>query len=201
MAVPDDDAAQWLSAARAGSSEAMGQILEACRGYLLLIAQQEIQPDLRAKAGASDLVQQTLLSALGDFDRFQGNSEAEILAWLRQLLLHNLTDFARLYRATDKRQISREVALDTGNPAAQRAANVGSDASPSGEVIAREEARQVQQALERLPEDYRRVLVLRFQEDRSFEEIGRLMNLSANAARKLWLRAIKRMQQESQGPP
>ena len=31
--------AQLLPAARAGSAEALGQLLEACRGYLLLIAQ------------------------------------------------------------------------------------------------------------------------------------------------------------------
>jgi RNA polymerase sigma-70 factor (ECF subfamily) len=51
------DAAQWLPAARAGSREALGEVLEACRGYLLLLAQEELDPALQAKGGASDLVQ------------------------------------------------------------------------------------------------------------------------------------------------
>jgi hypothetical protein len=34
------------------------------------------------------------------------------------------------------------------------------------------------------------VLLLRYQEARSFEEIGTLMERSGNAARKLWLRAL-----------
>jgi hypothetical protein len=42
-------AAQWLLAARAGSRDALGEALEACRGYLLLPAQEELDPALQAK--------------------------------------------------------------------------------------------------------------------------------------------------------
>jgi RNA polymerase sigma-70 factor (ECF subfamily) len=52
-----------------------------------------------------------------------------------------------------------------------------------------------------LPEDYRRVLVWRYREERSFEEIGQLLKRSANAAQKLWLRAIERLRQELETPP
>ncbi len=108
MSHPARGAAQWLPAARAGSTEALGQLLEACRGYLLLIAEQEIDPELRAKGGASDLVQETFLKAHRHFDRFQGDSETELLAWLRRLLLNNLANFARQYRDTNKRRLGRE---------------------------------------------------------------------------------------------
>ena len=63
MSEPSDEFAGWLIAARAGSSEALGRALEACRRYLLLVAEQDLDPDLRAKGGASDLVQQTFLEA------------------------------------------------------------------------------------------------------------------------------------------
>jgi RNA polymerase sigma-70 factor (ECF subfamily) len=190
----DKDAARWLPAARAGSPEALGQVLEACRGYLLLIAQQELDPDLRAKGGASDLVQETVLHALRGFDGFRGQTEAELLAWLRQQLLHNLADFTRCYRGTAKRQVGREIVLSGGGPGA----NI---ASPSGQAIAHEQAAAVQQILAQLPDDYRRVLVLRYQEQQSFEEIGRLLGRSANAARKLWRRALEQMQRELSAPP
>src|SRR5215470_14425159 len=109
MPGPAHDAARWLPAARTGSAEALGRLLEGCRGYLLLVAQRELAPDLQAKGGASDLVQETLLDALRDFPRFQGTSEAEVLAWLRRLLLNNLVSFTRRYRDAGKRQIGREV--------------------------------------------------------------------------------------------
>jgi hypothetical protein len=37
-----EEIARWLATARAGSPDAPGQALEACRGYLLMIAQQEL---------------------------------------------------------------------------------------------------------------------------------------------------------------
>ena len=104
------DAAHLLAAARGGSHEVLGQVLNACRGYLLLIAGQELDPRLRAKGGASDVVQQTFLDAQRAFDRFAGDSDEELRAWLRQVLRHNLADFTRRYRDTGKRGVKRAVA-------------------------------------------------------------------------------------------
>jgi len=59
-----------------------------------------------------------------------------------------------------------------------------------------EERRLLWQALERLPGDYRQVIQLRYQEGRTFEEIGPLMGRSANAARLLWLRAVECVKHE-----
>ena len=98
MAGRADRAAPWLAAARDGSRDALGQALEACRNYLLLIADRELGADLRPKGGASDLVQETFIEAQRDFDRFGGATEAEWLAWLRQLLKHRLANFRRRYR-------------------------------------------------------------------------------------------------------
>ncbi|HKB02640.1 MAG TPA: sigma-70 family RNA polymerase sigma factor [Gemmataceae bacterium] len=196
------DAAQWLSAARGGSREALGRLLEACRDYLLLVANQELDVDLRAKGGASDLVQQTFLEAQRDFGAFQGASEEELLAWLRRLLVHNLADFARRYRGTGKRRAEREVALEGDSAAAGPAAGLAADTpSPSGRAVAREEDEGLERALARLPEDYRTVIVLRYREERSFEEIGQLIDRSPNAARKLWLRAVERLRAELEGSP
>ena len=73
--VPSSDVERWLPAARAGSSEALGQMLDAYRAYLLQIAGRELDTQLRAKAGASDLVQETLLEAFRDFAGFHGDTE------------------------------------------------------------------------------------------------------------------------------
>jgi RNA polymerase sigma-70 factor (ECF subfamily) len=192
--------ARWLSAARGGSQEALGQALEACRGYLLLVAQRELDPALHAKGGASDLVQETFLEAQRDFPRFQGTSETELLAWMRRLLLNNLANFARRYRDTDKRQLGREVALDAEQSTSTPAGAVRADTpTPSVQAMAHEQAQALQRALERLPEDYRQVITLRYQEERSFEEIGAQLKRTPNAARKLWARALERLQEEMEG--
>ncbi|HJZ54467.1 MAG TPA: sigma-70 family RNA polymerase sigma factor [Gemmataceae bacterium] len=198
MTDPRDFFARKLAAARDGSPEALGEALEACRLYLLGVADRELDPALKPKGGASDLVQETFLEAQRDFAGFGGDSEAELLAWLRRLLLNNLANFARHYRQTDKRRLDREVGLDPGG--ASGCPGVADDTpSPSGRLMADERAEEVRRAVERLPEEYRRVLTLRYQEDRPFEEIGKLMGRTSNAVRKLWARAVERLEQELGG--
>jgi RNA polymerase sigma-70 factor (ECF subfamily) len=201
MNEPAGDVARSLADARAGSRDALGRALDACRGYLLLVAQGQLAPELRAKGGASDLVQETLLEAFRDFDRFHGGSEDELLAWLRRLLLNNVADFTRRYRATDKRRLDLEVAPPGGSSAGPDGGLPAEGPSPSSAAAAGEQTAAILQVLSRLPEDYRRVIVLRYQDGRPFDEIGRELGLTANAARKLLLRAVERVRAELGGPP
>jgi RNA polymerase sigma-70 factor (ECF subfamily) len=201
MGDPAMDIAAWLPEAKTGSREALGHVLEACRGYLLLIAQQELEPELQAKGGASDLVQQTFLEAQKDLARFDGSTSEALLAWMRRLLLNNLANFRRdLQRA--RRRVSREVALTLGDsstevPLEPRA----STPSPSEALKREEQTSALDSAVARLPEDYQKVIHLRYREERSFDDIAFQMNRSPNAVRKLWARAIEALQLELEPPP
>jgi RNA polymerase sigma-70 factor (ECF subfamily) len=202
MTEPDGDAARWLAAARAGSREALGQVLETFRAYLLLIADREMDPELRAKGGASDLVQETFLEAQRDFARFHGTRAEELRAWLRRLLLNNVANFTRQYRERAKRQVGREIPLEAGGSSHERGVGLEADTlSPSGEALAQEQAEALAQAVQRLPPDYRQVLALRHEEQLTFEEIGQRMQRTANASRMLWLRAVERLQREMGAAP
>ena len=189
-----DPVAAWLPAACAGDAQALGAALQACRGYLLLIAEQELDADLRAKGGASDLVQETFIKAHRHFAGFQGGAD-ELRAWLRRILLNHLADFRDLYRETEKRQAAREVPLQTDDSAHPDVVPMG-QLSPSRQAMAREEVEELRRVVERLPEEYRQVLRLRHEEERTFDEIAQNMNRSANAVRKLWARALERLHQE-----
>ena len=72
MTSPTDDFAGMLDRARAGSREALGQILDACRAYLVVIARAGRDPALQAKANPSDMVQETFLEAQRDFTNSAG---------------------------------------------------------------------------------------------------------------------------------
>jgi RNA polymerase sigma-70 factor (ECF subfamily) len=190
--------AEWLEAAREGSAEDLGKALEACRDYLLLVARRDLGTDLNAKAGASDLVQETFLGAQRNFGQFAGESPDELRAWLGVILKNNLANFRRHYREVGKRQVGREVALpprqdEVGDPLHALPADV---TSPSGFVIRIEREQAMFDALNRLPERYRRVVLWRHHERLGFEEIGRRLGCSTEAARKLWPRALVRLRQE-----
>jgi RNA polymerase sigma-70 factor (ECF subfamily) len=193
------DGDRLLADARAGSPEAVGHALEACRRYLLLVAEKELGGDLRAKAGASDLVQDTFLEAQRDFARFHGRSRGELRIWLRRILLNNVGNFTRQFRDTAKRAVTREVGLP-GSGSEIDAADLpgGSTASPSRRMVAHEEAEALRAAVERLPDDYRRVIELRYYCQLAFEEIGAEMGRSPEAARKLWVRAMDCLRQDWQ---
>ena len=100
---------ELIDAARHGDDACRDRLFELCRGYLGFAARAQVESWLRVKVDASDLVQQTMLEAHRDFDRFKGASEQEWLAWLRKILSHNVADFVRRYRGTAKRQVRREV--------------------------------------------------------------------------------------------
>jgi RNA polymerase sigma-70 factor (ECF subfamily) len=194
MAEPDPTLMELVASARQGSAQALGEVLQTFRGYLLAIAERELDPELRAKGGASDLVQDTFLKAHGQFASFRGETEAEWRGWLRQILRHNLADFTRGFRESAKRCVDREVGLPGADSSG--AADVpGEGTSPSMQVLALEQAAQLERALAELPEEQRRVIQYRYQEQRSFEEIAGLMRVTTNVARKLWLRAIQKVRQ------
>lgn len=202
MAQRPADVDQLLSAARAGSAEAMGQVFEVFREYLLSIANQKLDPALRAKGGASDIVQETFLEAQRDIAQFAGTTSAELKAWLVRLMVNNAMNFARTYKATDKRQVSREVGLPQNTPTGPAGGDLPGDTpTPSVEMMAEERAIALKQAIARLPEDYQRVIVLRNQDDRAFGDIAELMGRTENAVRKLWFRAVEQLQQEMDAAP
>jgi RNA polymerase sigma-70 factor (ECF subfamily) len=184
-----------VAEARAGSSEALGRLLESCRPYLLMVARQEIGPDLQAKGSASDLVQDTFLEAKRDFRQFHGNTEEELLAWLRRLLLNNLANFSRSFRGAAKREIGREVSLDGAAEVSETAAGA------SSLIRAGEQSELLRRAIDRLPDDYQTVIRLRYEKALSFDDIARQLQRTPNAVRKLWARAIDRLHEEMGRPP
>jgi RNA polymerase sigma-70 factor (ECF subfamily) len=192
MNLVSSDFGSWLNEARLGSRDALGNALEECRRYLLSIARQELAIDLQAKGGASDLVQDTFLDAQRAFEQFHGSSEIEMRAWLRGLLHHRASKFGRRYRGTQKRKLCRESSI----PGDYQPPSSENRPTPSVVLMAHEQAEQLQKALERLPEDYRLVITLRYLEKCSFEEVGLRLNRTPNAARLLWLRAIDRIKHE-----
>src|SRR5262245_17462993 len=183
-----DQCAGRLAAARAGSTVALGEVLEPCRAYLLKVAAETLDPKLISKADAGDLVQETFLEAHRDFVHFRGTNESELRTWLRRLLLNNVANFFRGFRPGGKRAVNQEVPVGADALAALIWGASG-DPTPSDCVSAEEQAQRLDRALERLPVEYRLVLHLRFREQRSFDEIGGVMMYTPNAARKLATRA------------
>jgi RNA polymerase sigma-70 factor, ECF subfamily len=186
-----------LARARASEPRHLDLLFGQCRNYLGIVARAQVESWLRAKVDASDIVQQTLLEAYRDFHKFRGTTEAEWLAWLRQILAHNAANFIRHYRGTAKRQAQREVELvrpgdDANGPRAFDPSDHGE--SPSQQLLRKEREWQVAEALAQLAPDHREVILLRNLERLSFEEVAERLGRSRPAAQMLWMRAIQKLQ-------
>ena len=196
------DPDQMLRQAREGDADTLGRLLEAYRHYLGLLARVQIGQRLQGKVDASDLVQETFLDAYRNFPRFQGVCEAQFVHWLRQILAAKLADLLRRYLGTQGRDVRLEreiadafqqssMALDQGLAAQQ--------SSPSQQTMKREQAVLLADALEKLPADYRDVLVLRHLEGLTFPEVARRMGRSLDSVEKLWMRGLIRLRREFGG--
>lgn len=188
---------ELLESARRGSNESLGKVLEICRQYLLLVANRELDEQLQAKGGGSDLVQETFVEAQRDFEKFSGSTQDEMLAWLRQILLHNVQNFRRFWLETEKRNAGVEIPIQEDNSSRQIGPELPSpQQSPSQWAIKKERIAAIDTALARLPHEYRQVIVFRNQQHLSFEEISSKLGRTADAARKLWARAVEKLQEE-----
>ena len=176
----------WIVKARGGSRAALERLLESCFPYLLAVAKRELCAALRSRLDPLDVVQDTLLKAWQHFPQFRGETEADFLAWLRQILRNNLANERREHLQSAMRNIQREVHLVEA-----AAMPRPDDSDRPTRTLDRWEA--LEMALRRLPEHYRQVLSLHTQEDMTFAQVGERLHCSAEAARKLWRRAAKKL--------
>lgn len=179
---------ELIAAARQGDTEALGTALEAFRDYLNLIASRAIGPELTTKTGASDLVQETFLAAQRGIAGFRGSTQSEWRAWLEAILGNQLANLRRSFLETRKRRA--EVAVSPTDIAGMPGAAADTRTSPSRHLQRRERDAAMEAALRRLPEHYREVVLWHHDDGLTFEAISARMGISAEAARKLWGRAL-----------
>jgi RNA polymerase sigma-70 factor (ECF subfamily) len=167
-------------------------LIEQFREYLLQIAHQDLPRQLRQKLGSSDVVQAATLDALAGFATFRGSDLRSLKAWLRSILRRNLIDAVRHFQMAEQRMVKREVPLADDNVSPGVRSVV--PASPSNIVSHAEQAVLVERAISRLPKVQREVIYLRSRDGLSYGEIGERLGRSPEAVRKLWGRAIARLQ-------
>jgi RNA polymerase sigma-70 factor (ECF subfamily) len=165
------------------------------RGYLRLLAEIELGRRLRAKVDPSDIVQQSLLEAHRDRAALKGQTEPEVVGWLRTILARNLLNTARDFGA-QKRDIRRERAmaarLEQSSQCLERFL-AASQTSPSQQLVKGEQAERLAAALARLPDDQRTAVIKKHLHGESLADIAAEMDRSTLAVAGLLKRALKKL--------
>jgi RNA polymerase sigma-70 factor (ECF subfamily) len=193
------DPEHLLRLIRNGQGEHLGKLLQIYRNYLILLADSQLDRKLRARVSPSDIVQETMLKAHRDFPQFRGESQAEFLAWLRQILVNSLARAIEMHVLSEKRDVRREVSLEAIKASMEQStiklslALAGRDEPPQIQAERHERALLLADLMSKLTDSHREVLLLRNLQGLRFQEVAHRMNRSVPAVKMLWIRAIKQL--------
>jgi RNA polymerase sigma-70 factor (ECF subfamily) len=165
-----------LAGLRARDDAAFERLVRAYGGRMLSVAQRLLGNAEEAR----DAVQEAFISAFSSIDRFEGGSL--VSTWLHRIVVN-----AALMKLRSRRRAHEEpiddllpTFLDDGHQA-QPAREWKDDVHKS---LERREVRDaVRAAIDRLPETYRTVLMLRDIEEMDTEEVARLLEVTPNAVK------------------
>jgi RNA polymerase sigma-70 factor (ECF subfamily) len=202
-AAPDTE--ELLRRTEAGDRQARGTLLQRHRQRLKRMIALRLDRRLAARLDPSDLVQEALAEADRRLDDYARKRPLPFYPWLRQLAWDRLADAHRRHVQARRRSVTREDAEPVGLPggSALRLADrlLASGVCPS-EALRQEELRvRVRTALEALAEADREVLVMRYLEQLSAQEVGAVLGVSEAAAKKRALRALQKLRALLEGGP
>jgi RNA polymerase sigma-70 factor (ECF subfamily) len=179
-------------------SEPSAWRLERYRPLLRLqLRQVQLDPRLQRRFDESDLVQEALLRAHQGLGDFHGPNEAALVKWLQQILGNVLTDAVRRERA-QKRDVALEQSLDAALEASSARLQghlSAPGASPAEQAERQEQLLRLAAALDRLPDDYRDVIIRRDLMGAPVAEIAAEMTRSEKAVAGLLLRARRQLRE------
>jgi len=173
---------------RAGDEAAARLLFERHLPELRAKARARLPAALRAKVGASDVVQEAWLAAYLSLPGFEDRGDRSFAKWLQRILEHKLLDEIRRHAGASKRDARREQRMATDTPVADTG-----QPSPSAEVVSIERSAALSAAIDDLPSDQATVLRWIHQEGLTLVEAGERMGRSADAVRKLYGRALVRL--------
>lgn len=174
-----------------------GESLERFRHYLYLLARANLDARLRPKIAPSDLVQQTLLNAHAKQDQFRGRCDAEIVAWLRQILARNMADAVRAL-GRQKRNMNLERSLEAAIADSFSRAEIWLEAiqtSVGGRASKNEQLLKLASALAELPEAQREAIELHHLQGWPLAEVASHLEKTDAAVAGLLRRGLKALRQ------
>lgn len=202
---------ELMARARAGQTEALGELCDLYRNYLRMVVRTGMGPRLRERVELSDVVQEALVEVVRQFPHFTGQNEAALVGWLRRLVGQKLADLGRYHSRAKRAAGSSALPLDSPWDAGGGGEGEGgarlldmlalSQTSPSEQASKRELVVLLADALSEMPGPEAEVLWRYHAENQSFETIGEHMGIGRKVVRGLWARGLKSLKRTLEGPP
>ena len=177
------DFAELLARARSGDPDALERILARTEARLRGYVDARLGPQLRASLRNSDVLQNSYLQMLDALPSFPGRSEDEFVAWVSQIIEHDIHRQHRWFGAKKRKQPR------TSERNALARILLEPPLTPSAELGGLERKALVHRALEGLEPDHAQVIRLALLEELPHKEVAERIGRSEGACRMLLMRA------------
>jgi RNA polymerase sigma-70 factor (ECF subfamily) len=189
-----------LNRAAHGDADAWGALLAQHQGRLAQFIAFRLDPRLRGRIDAADVIQDAFIVATARRADFFGQSAQPLFLWLRWIVGNTLLELHRNHLGAQMRDAGREVPRwrragsdDTRDALiAQLTAGATGPATAAGRAEART---RVNEALAQMRALDREVLALRHFEQLSNAEAAQVLGIQERAARKRYVRALERLRE------
>jgi RNA polymerase sigma-70 factor (ECF subfamily) len=176
---------------------ALTELFSASTQRLERILRFRIDPRIRSRIDATDVLQETWVTASRRMAAFLQNPTVSPFVWLRQLALQTLIDIHRR-ELCHRRDAGREIQLVGNSPLGDTSLSIAhfladQITSPSQHLMRAEDLQHLQAALNSMPEVDREVLALRHFEQLTNQQTAEVLGLTPTAASNRYVRAAARL--------
>jgi len=181
--IPD---VELISRALSGDQQAYCDILKRYRGPLHNLLYRMV----RDKMETEDLVQEAFIKAFNSLDTF--NDDYAFSTWLYRIAINNCIDH---FRKRKLKTFSLDKPIDSKNGEIKREFP---DATyqPDTALLSKEKNQFIEEAIQNLPEKYRISIVLRHNEDKSYEEISEILKIPLGTVKARIFRAREMLKKQ-----
>ncbi|MFO0912932.1 MAG: sigma-70 family RNA polymerase sigma factor [Pirellulales bacterium] len=155
---------------------------------------------VRRRMDASDILQEVFVDAYRRLDEYRQTNGWPVFLWLRFLASQKVAEMHRKHLRTEARSVYSEVSLHLGGLSRQQSSEMirqlmDAIVSPRSHLIRQEQNAHLMQAIDRLTNTDREVIILRHFEQLTNREVAQLLEISENGASSRYVRAIHRLRQ------
>src|SRR5438309_56289 len=200
---------QLLQRAKTGDGAAVNELLNRHRDALRRLVELRLDPAIKRRVDASDIVQDVLVEANRRLKDYLVDPAMPFHLWLRHMAKDRLIDAHRRHRVAARRSVDREQPLVAAAHLDLSTYNLVAgiedpEMTPAAAATWHELQIRFQQALDTMDEQDREVVLLRHFEHLSNGEVAEVLGLTEPAAGMRYLRAMRRLRailQEPHGDP
>jgi len=191
---PDSsETSRLLELAQTGDSAAFERLFERHRPAIRRSVERRLGPIVRPRADASDVVQETQIEAFRRLEEYLRRRPMPFRLWVLKTAHERLLKIERHHLQAAKRSARREVPLPDSS-SAYLCQLVARGPTPSAQIGRRELAQRIRSVLAQLAEPDREIIFLRNFDGLSNKDVACLLELSPDAAKKRYARALLRLE-------